>query len=334
MLRIGHLAGAVWALAAATLWAQTPTLDDLRLNQIQVVATHNSYHLRPPVAMLRAAMALRKDAKEWDYSRETLDQQLDRGIRSFELDLHVSDRGWQVLHVPTFDPGTTTPMLADALRVICAWSEKHPRHIPISLLLELKEEGYQVSRSFRRPQLADLEQLDAVLREGLGPARMLVPDDVRGQHATLREAVLQGGWPTIAEARGRVLVILHEGGLHRAAYLQGHEALEGRAMFVESDLDQPHAAVLIRNDPTDREIDALARKGFLIRTRVDTQGSRQAERRQQALASGAHILTTDYPRGEIAADQAFALPDGAVARVNPITGPEQLRGMALSEPGP
>ena len=35
-------------------------------------------------------------------------------MRNFELDLHLSDKGWQVLHVPTFDSGTTVPTFIEA----------------------------------------------------------------------------------------------------------------------------------------------------------------------------------------------------------------------------
>ena len=316
-----------------SLFAAEPAIESLRLNQIQVVGTHNSYHVRPPAAMLKTAMAVRKDAKEWDYSRQPLDQQLDQGVRSFELDLHVSDKGWQVMHVPIFDPGTTVATFTDALKQVAAWSEKHPRHIPISFLLELKEEGFQLNRSkFRQPQAKDIELLDANIREVFSADRLLTPDDVRGEHATLFEAVSAGGWPTLADAAGNVFVILHETGPNRAAYLDGHPALAGRAMFVESELGAPHAAVLVRNDPTDPQIDKLARQGYLIRTRVDSQGNVQAERREQALVGGAHVLTTDYPSGEIEAERAFGFADRAPARVNPVTGPEGLRGKLLQEP--
>lgn len=314
--------------------AGEPNTQDLRLNQIQVLATHNSYHLRPPAAMLKTAISIRKDAKEWDYSRQTLDQQLDHGARSFELDLHISKKGWQVMHVPVFDPGTTVPLFVDALRTIRDWSDKHPRHVPISLLLELKEEGFKLNSAFRRPELADLLQLDADIRATFPPERLLTPDDVRGSHKTLWEAVSSDGWPQLSKTAGKILVILHETGPNRAAYLDGHPALEGRAMFVESDLGQPHAAVLVRNDPTDREIGPLARQGYLVRTRVDGQGNVHAARREQALASGAHILTTDYPLGEIEPERAFALPDRAIARVNPVTGPKDLSGAPIAEPVP
>jgi hypothetical protein len=216
---------------------------------------------------------------------------------------------------------------------VAAWSEKHPRHVPISFLLELKEEGFQLNRSkFHEPQAKDIELLDANIREVFSADRLLTPDDVRGKHATLFEAISAGGWPTLADAAGKVFVILHETGPHRAAYLAGHPTLEGRAMFVESDLGAPHAAVLVRNDPAEPKIDDLARQGYLIRTRVDGQGNIDADRRAQALAGGANILTTDYPNGEIDADRAFGFADFAPARINPITGPENLRGKLIQEP--
>lgn len=320
-------------IAAGEAWvfAGEPQ-GDLRLNQIQVVATHNSYHLRPPANVLKMAISVRKDAKEWDYSRQPLDQQLDHGVRSFELDLHLAADGWQVMHVPMLDAGTTAKTFADALRVVGDWSQAHPRHVPISLLLELKEEGFALSRKYRKPAAADVASLDNTIRETLPAEQLLTPNDVRGKHATLPEAIAADGWPSLADAAGKVFVILHERGDHRAAYLDGHPALEGRAMFVESDIDQPHAAVFIRNDPSDPQIGVLARGGYLVRTRVDSQGRLEPAQRERALASGAHLLTTDYPLGEIELARAFSLPEHAVARVNPITGPATSREAPITEP--
>lgn len=329
------------ALSLGASLVETPVSrgEDLRLNQVQVVGTHNSYHLRPPAKTLKAAISVRKDAASWDYSRQPLDEQLDAGVRSFELDLHLSKDGWQVMHVPLLDSGSTVASFRDALEVIRAWSDSHARHVPISLLLELKEEGFSVSRKYIRPQAADLELLDTQIRAVFDDERLLTPDDVRGQHKTLWEAVHAGDWPKLSEVAGQVFVILHESGSNRDAYLAGHPALEGRAMFVESDLGQPHSAVLIRNNPTDRNIERLAREGYLIRTRADSLGDLDESSRRQALASGAHILTTDYPRGEAPAEQAFGLHEGAPARVNPVTGPASdgatsTAGTTLAEPLP
>ena len=215
--------GIAWqesCLAAPPAAAQS----GLRLNQIQVLGTHNSYHLRPPAGILKAAIAVRKDAKDWDYSRQPLDQQLDQGVRSFELDLNLSDKGWQVMHVPGFDGGTTVPTFRDALEVISRWSTAHPRHIPISLLLELKEEGFQLNKSYRRPTPDDVMQLDEQLRAVFPGPALLTPDDVRGKYKTLWEAVHAGKWPTLADAAGKVFAILHENGPNRAGYLDGHPA--------------------------------------------------------------------------------------------------------------
>ncbi len=314
--------------------AAEPSVGELRLNQIQVVGTHNSYHVRPPEKMLRAAMAIRKDAKEWDYTRQPLAEQLGHGVRSFELDMHLASDGWQVMHVPTFDAGTTVKTFGEALRAVKAWSDAHPRHVPISFLMELKEEGFALSKEYRRPAQPDVERLDEEILEVFGRTRVLTPDDVRGSHDTLLAAIRAGGWPTLAQAAGKVFFILHEAGANRDAYLQGHAALQGRAMFVESELDQPHSAILIRNNPADGQTAELARQGYLLRTRADSQGDIHAGRRQAALAGGAHLVYTDYPAGEIEPARAFTLPAEAVARVHPVTGPETMRGQDIVEPIP
>lgn len=304
----------------------------LRLNQIQVVGTHNSYHLRPSEQLLKTLIAIRRDAKQWDYSRETLDQQLDRGIRSFELDLQLLKDQWHVMHVPTFDSGTTVKTLEDACRLIREWSNAHRGHVPISLLLELKEEGAALTRAIRHPRAADLDQIDKIVRDSFPPDRLITPDDVRGQRETLLAGIQAGNWPALSQAAGRVLCILHSDERHREAYRAGHPSLEGRVMFINSEPDQPFSATIVADNPADPRIPELAKQGYLIRTRVDSQGHIEESQRRQGLASGAHILSTDYPSGEIEADRAFHLPDDAPARVNPVTGPANLAGKTVREP--
>ncbi len=309
-----------------------PGLADLHFNQVQVVGTHNSYHLRPDAKLLKTMIAVRRDAREWDYSRETLDRQLDHGVRSFELDLHLAGTEWQVMHVPTFDAGTTVRTFADALGVIGDWSRAHPRHVPISVLLELKEEGFALDRRYRRPAAADLDLLDEVIRAAFGPERLFTPDDLRQGADSLPLALANRGWPTLGAMAGRVLFMLHEQGPNRAHYLEGHAALEGRAMFVNATPGEAHAAAIVLDNPADPQIAELARAGYWIRTRVDSQGQRPAERRHQGLAGGAHILSTDYPMGEVAEGDAFGFEGQAPARVNPLTGPAELAGQAVAEP--
>lgn len=307
---------------------------DLRLNQIQVIGTHNSYHLRPAPAMLASAIRVNPAAKEWDYSRLPLDKQLDHGIRSFELDLHLLGSEWMVMHVPLVDPNSTCRTFADALKIVKTWSDSHPRHIPISFLMECKEEGFALSKKFKQPELADIERIDQIIREIYPREQLITPDDIRAGEGKAFVSPEQRSWPTLRQCAGKVLFILHETGRNRDHYVANHPVLEGRAMFVNSDPQAPHAAAIVMDQPNTTTVPRRAREGFFIRTRADGRENPDADRRQTALSSGAHILSTDYPAGEYPAGEAFSLPDNAPARVNPITGPAEMSAQPLSEPIP
>ena len=98
-------------------------------------------------------------------------------------------------------------------------------------------------------------------------------------------------------------------------------------MFASMDHpEHPAAAWFKINDPIrdfDR-IQALARRGFLIRTRADAE-TRQARandvaQRDRALASGAQFISTDYPESvRELSPYEVRLPGGAVARLNPVS---------------
>jgi hypothetical protein len=70
----------------------------------------------------------------------------------------------------------------------------------------------------------------------------------------------------------------------------------------------------------------LVRQGYLVRTRADrpvtTPTSRDVTQRDAAFASGAQIVSTDYPvAGEAArwgTDYVAQLPGGVVARCTPV----------------
>jgi len=319
-----------------TFLAADPTANagQLRLNQIQVVGTHNSYHLRPNKSVFNLAVTVQPDAKEWDYSRETLDQQLDRGVRNFELDMHLVGDDWHVMHVPVLDPQSTVRDFAAALAVVKEWSDKHPRHVPISFLMELKEEGTLLRRGVRMPEKKDVERLDEIILKSFPRDQVIAPDDVRGDFKTLPEAIRTSGWPTLSDAAGKVFFILHERGKNQELYIDGHPALEGRMMFVNADPGEPFAATTVLDSPRDRNIPTVAKEGYIIRTRADSQGRRDEKTRQMALDGGAHILSTDYPLGEIEESKAFFLPGKHTARPNPMTAPENLLPVTITEPIP
>jgi len=318
---------AITAAAVASAEEAAP-VHAARLHHIQVVGTHNSYHTAPNASELAFLSLFSDEAWKWDYTHPPLDAQLERGVRSFELDLYWTTRGWEVYHVPLVDEGTTCRFLYQCLERIAAWSRANPTHVPVSLLLEIKDAESSAAMPPALPITQEaLLGLDALLREAFG-GRLLEPDEVRQGLPTLREAIETEGWPSLEEVRGNVFAILHERGANRDAYLEAAASLEGRAMFVNSAEGEPHAATFVKDNPRDASIPGLARRNYIIRTRADAglqQGrDNDTTRRDAAFASGAHILSSDFPAGSAHGETGYVVsfPGGAAARCNPITAPE------------
>jgi hypothetical protein len=208
------------------LSASGPTnIEELRINQLQFIGTHNSYHVRAKP---------HRNFKFLNYSHSPLDVPLDRGVRSLELDLHDRNGEFEVFHVVKMDEGTTCRRLSDALETVRKWSDAHPHHLPISVLFEMKKDGVGLDPTIRPFNAASLDHLDDLLRSVFPAARCITPDDVRGNAPTLREAVEKGGWPTVAASRGTVFFTLHDEEKLRDAYVKVHPSLRGRVMFVRS----------------------------------------------------------------------------------------------------
>ena len=294
----------------------------LRMNQIQVIGTHNSYHVQPPESTMKLVEKVTSEAEAWEYSHAPLDVQLDRGVRSFELDIHFSEGGFAVLHVPYLDYRSTCEKLVQCLETVKAWSEAHPRHVPISFLLEGKDEGYVLDPVNIKPLNAQaLDLLDAEIRSVFAETQLITPDLVRGGAATLEEAVRGHGWPALDSVRGRVMFILHEQGGVRDQYTAGRPSLEGRAMFIRSREGRPDAAVIIVDGPDIAQIQRLVSLGYMVRTRADAGLSlRNPERRDLAFASGAQIISTDFPLGESETKTGYtvAFEGNSPARFNPV----------------
>ena len=307
------------ALALVVLMAApTAVAEPLRMNQIQVIGTHNSYHVRPD--NLEMTRMFTEEAASWDYTHPPLAVQLERGVRNFELDLYHAETGFEVYHVPVVDAETTCLRLEDCLAAVRDWSDAHPNHVPISIHYEFKVEEAAMANPPTLPlDAAMFERLDGVTREVMGD-KLLTPDEVRGEYATLREAITERGWPLLDEVRGRVFILLHNPGELRDIYTANHPTLEGRPLFVRSEPERPDAATLVRDNPRDPAIPDLVRQGFWVRTRVDAGLRHSEERYQAAFTSGAHVLTTDFPPGSEEEETGYVVQfeNGGPARCNPV----------------
>lgn len=339
-----------------------PGDEDLRWNQIQVIGTHNSYHLAPsPRVMEMIALSGRETAMGIDYSHAPLAKQFsDYGIRQIELDLYadpdgglysnpaawkllggpVEDArmgfdfqnvmrqpGFKIIHAPGFDYATHVPTLEQALQQVVQWSDANPYHVPILVLLELKDSVPPLAGVKPLPfDEATLDALDQVVLQCVPTAKRWIPDDLRGQRATLREAILEDGWPTLQQSLGKILFALDNTNGVRDAYLKDRPSLQGRAMFASVDASHPAAAWMKINDPIadfERIQDAV-RSGFLVRTRADAN-TRQARSgdtsmRDRAIESGAQFISTDYPvPDERFTDYQVQWPNGAIYQRNPVS---------------
>jgi hypothetical protein len=301
-----------------------PHDGQLRINQLQAMGTQNSYHLRP------SGQAV---VPQWDYAHLPIDQQLDGGVRQIELDIHYGENGrFRVFHMPTADDRTTCEFLHDCLAVLRLWSAAHPLHQPIFVLIDPEDDRDTVKLDGR------YDELDAEIRAVMTRGELITPDHVRGAQPTLRDAVLAGAWPTLSEARGRVMFILADEGRHRDAYSLGGSSLDGRAMFIYGEGDGPLNAIRNVPDPvgSEAEIRLLVSAGYLVRTQADQDGVEarigDTTRVQAALRSGAQIISTNYPTPAAVTNYLVAIPTGAPSRCNPASAPAGCTSLDIENP--
>lgn len=146
-----------------------------------------------------------------------------------------------------------------------------------------------------------MEELELIILASLSRDRILKPDDIRGRKTSLRDAVAGIGWPSLEEHRGQFAFLLDNEDSVREAYLSKSETLACRLLFVSVPPKHPAAAWMKRNDPMGQydEIVSLTSNGFLVRTRADSDTtearSNTTTRRDRAIASGAQLISADYP---------------------------------------
>ena len=360
-----HLATALLVAAFAAAQSHASSSDaQVRINQIQVIGSHNSYHagLLPGV---RAFLAKEKpdSLRGLDYAHPPLNEQFDGGIRQIELDVYADSKGgryarpagpaaeaaagvpvdpmqnfsgasadvmmkpgFKVMHVQDLDQHSSCQPFTACLKIVRDWSKAHPRHLPIFVLVETKQGKPLNIPNATTPEAftsATFDALDREIRSVFAADEMITPDDLRGSYATPNEAARAGAWPTLEKARGKVIFLMDQRKVG-PVYLEGHPDLRGRVLFTNAAPGQPDAAFTEENDGTQAEIAALVKQGYLVRTRTDadTKEGRSGStvRRDLAMASGAQMLSTDYPKAEPARWTGYSVsfPGGAMARCNPV----------------
>eukprot|EP01134_Creolimax_fragrantissima_P007557 CFRG7557T1 len=359
--------------------------SEIRMNQIQLLGSHNSYHIAPDrdvLSLLKEVEAIAgvNSAPGLDYTHLSLTDQLNlQNVRHFEFDVfhdpdggkyknfsflkllnrdtaiggvEMEQPGYKVLHIPDIDPRSTCNTLVQCLTEIRDWSDANPFHLPIMIAIQVSEDNVTdtFKLGFAEPVLADLVALEAEVRsvfsvtDDLASSRLITPKHILDQsdYASIRATVTNVGWPTLADTRGKIVMIIEGDETIAPRYTGGSITLDGLAMFPYSDPSRADCAFVQRNDPLlDRDeedgINVLVQAGYMVRTRTD---SVTMEARSGAVAardtaisvdpfdvsSGAHYISTDYPQvlsaTQIPSDITTGYGVFFQPRCNVVNGPE------------
>jgi hypothetical protein len=338
--------------------AAYPRDDTLRLDQVQVLGSHNSYHGRPYPKVLAGLRANNPGlADTLDYDHVPLPQQFESlGVRQIELDVwddpdggkyanpqypislgvKVPDDpamhkpGYKIIHQAGIDTNSTCLTFVACLQLVKTWSDANPGHVPMEIQVEMKD-GDVTEPMFQRLEHEILSVFDR--------GDLITPDDVRGSAATLGDAVRTNGWPTLGKVRGRVWFALDNEGF-RDAYLKGHPSLKGRLLFTPSAPGEDDAAFAKLNDPIAdaKKIKAALAAHMIVRTRADadTLQARQNDTRSRetALSGGAQLVSTDYERPDPTLKTGYVvrIPGGTPARCDPVTAPPECTPADVEDP--
>ena len=164
-------------------WALAHSNDDIRLNQIQIIGTHNSYH--SGFAPSASKLWQQKNPKAYaglDYRHPALTAQL---VRQIELDVFADTKGglyahpyaetliaqsglppdppfdpdhsmekpgFKVMHVQDVDYRSVCQPFTACLAEVRAWSKAHPKHLPTFILVESKEGALKLNFPTTTPE--------------------------------------------------------------------------------------------------------------------------------------------------------------------------------------
>ena len=331
-LRKGNEAAETWP-KLAEVWLDKVVHHKKKLNNIQVIGSHNSYKIPIEKPLFNYLLSLdAKKAKSLEYGHISLEEQLNLGLRNLELDVfydplggHFSNPkglgiiksigkepleydidkklqqpGLKMFHIQDIDFRSHHLLFKEGLEALKKWSDKNSKHTPIVILINAKDQKVENTKDPLPFTKEALDNIDVEIKSVFSKEKLITPDFVRGNSKTLEKAILTKGWPNLEVTKGRFLFVLDEKEKKISHYLEGYPNLENRILFVNSKEGKPEAAFRIINDPIkDFEyIKELVNKGYMVRTRADadTKESRTNDytRFKKAKASGAQVISTDY----------------------------------------
>lgn len=330
-----------------------------KLNEIQVIGSHNSYKSKMAPELLEYLSKVNPAASNGlAYAHIPLESQLDLGLRNLELDVfhdpqggrYSNPKGLEIIRsdggeIPVYDPTNALSkpglklfhvqdldfqshylLFADALKALKTWSEQHPTHTPVIILINAKDGNIPGTREVLPFTSTALDSIDLEIRTHLGREHLITPDMVKGEFPDLESAVLAGNWPELEKVKGKFLFVLDENEEKTDRYLLAKPGLKNAVLFVNKKEGNPNAGFRIINNAKKEEayIRSLVKKGYMIRTRADSD-TKEARTNdyftfERAKASGAQVISTDYylPSSFFNSDYKVIFESNDYERPNPV----------------
>lgn len=292
--------------------------NGIKFNEMSFLGTHNSYQT--------AAVEQRKqlfkylsnvtfglvDEKSADFESQTLTDQLECGIRSFEIDIEAFVRKGEIsftcMHSPNFEMSTSCYDFELAMKEIALWSDNNPDHLPITIIIEPKK-TFVPMKNMKFFKVDYAQALDETLRACLGD-KLFTPADMLRDYESFGAMRAADDWCKVEDMLGKVVVMLHECKATED-YIAIDPSIKSQAMFPmlrEADIERDCTSIILSNKPQELLLineDVKAKK-IMVRTRCDKFNEITDERKELAFESEANIISTDYPiRTDLAADGYF-----------------------------
>ncbi len=361
-------------------------LAEPKINDLQVLGTHNSYKkfLDSRLMSFAGAICETELLNPLTYEEPSLSEQAESyGVRNFELDIYADPQGgyyrehrllsilgfdgfvdakaldrpgYKIMHDINLDFRTVCLTLETCLKELNSWSERNPKHLPLFIQLEIIENQVDIIPGFnflakelglKSPQKissAMLVDLEVEIERVIPREKIISPGLVQKSAPTLRDAIVANQWPYLEQARGKFIFVIDARDRIRDLYLASIPSHE-RLLFVyfsAEEVANPDAAFMILNSPMEdngaAKISQLVAENFIVRTRTDSDTIEAREddtrRRDAALKSGAHMLSTDYifaQPGTTGTDYYVSIPKGNPGRCNPIRNESSCNASVISE---
>lgn len=293
-----------------------------KINEISVLGTHNSYQMLatfPKQVLMKSLQIITFGLVENKavFEMDSFTLQLEQGIRNLEIDIETVDNGGEVsfivTHKPILDNVTSAYDFGKALDEIVLWSNNNPGHIPVYLLIEPKSKVASIN-NLQNFSLEYALEFDKLLREKLGD-KLLTPKLAMGDHESLEAMRNADDWPTLNEAAGKIIVLMHPCDITQD-YINFDQSIKTQSMFPVlqfNDADKSYASFIIENNPeaaVENNRIIIDEKNLMVRTRADDYPDFSDERYAYANECGSHIITTDYPPRSVRKNDHTYLFDG------------------------